>query len=131
MIVDSSALIALLKAEDGAAAILQALIEARGTARMSSATYLEAGIVADRHLSPVDAARLDEMIAEFEIGITDTTADHARIARHAYRTFGKHSGHPARLNFGDCFAYALASQSNEPLLFKGDDFTRTDIVPAL
>ena len=131
MIVDSSALIAVLKAEDGAVDILGVLEGARGRMSMSSATYLEAGIVVDRHLEAADAARLDELIGEFEIGIADTTADHARIARHAYRLFGKHSGHPAALNFGDCFAYALAKATGEPLLFKGNDFTRTDIVPAL
>jgi len=59
------------------------------------------------------------------------TEAQARIAREAYRDFGRGSGHPARLNFGDCFAYALAKAMNEPLLFKGDDFTRTDITSAL
>jgi ribonuclease VapC len=131
MIVDSSALIAVLKAEGGATDILIAMESARGSLRISASTYLEAGIVVDRHLDAADAERLDEMIADFEIGIVDTTADHARIARHAYRTFGKHSGHPAALNFGDCFVYALAKATGEPLLFKGNDFTRTDIVSAL
>jgi ribonuclease VapC len=131
VIVDTSALIALLKAEPEADALLSRLEDARGTARISAATYLEAGIVVDRHLRQADAALLDELIADFNIGIVDFTADQARLARQAYRLFGKHSGHPAKLNFGDCFAYALARETNESLLFKGDDFARTDIVPAL
>ena len=63
--------------------------------------------------------------------IEPVTEAHAHIAREAYRDFGRGSGHPARLNFGDCFAYALARALNEPLLFKGEDFTHTDITPAL
>ena len=62
--------------------------------------------------------------------IEPVTEAQARIAREAYRDFGRGSGHPARLNFGDCFAYALAKAMNEPLLFKGDDFTHTDLTPA-
>jgi ribonuclease VapC len=131
VIVDTSALIALLKAEPGADAILSLLEAARGTARISAANYLEAGIVVDRHLSQADAARLDELISDFDIGVADLTAGQALLARQAYRLFGKHSGHPAKLNFGDCFAYALAREADEPFLFKGDDFAKTDIVAAL
>jgi len=130
MIVDSSALIALLKAEPEAAAIAAVLDSARGTARMSAANYLEAGIVVDRNLTPADAGRLDQIIEEFEIEIAPVTADQARVARSANRRFGKHSGHAAALNFGDCFAYALAITTGEKLLFKGRDFAATDIVAA-
>jgi len=130
MIVDSSALIALLKAEPEAAAIAAVLDSARGTARMSAANYLEAGIVVDRNLTPADAGRLDQIIEEFEIEIAPVTADQARVARSANRRFGKHSGHAAALNFGDCFAYALAMTTGEKLLFKGRDFAATDIVAA-
>jgi ribonuclease VapC len=130
VIVDTSALIALLKAETGAETILSLLEEARGTARLSAANYLEAGIVVDRHLSQADAVRLDELIADFDIRVVDLTADQARLARQAYRLFGKHSGHPAKLDFGDCFAYALARETGEPLLFKGADFVHTDLVAA-
>ena len=65
------------------------------------------------------------------MAIEPVTEAHARIARRAYADFGKASGHPAKLNFGDCFAYALAKAKREPLLFKGDDFSRTDVTPAL
>jgi ribonuclease VapC len=66
-----------------------------------------------------------------QIAIEPVTERQARIAREAYRDFGKGSGHPARLNFGDCFAYALAKDKNEPLLFKGTDFAETDVASAL
>lgn len=94
---------------------------------MSAGTYLEASIVIDRARDPLVSRRLDEIIAEAAIIIEPVTASQVRIAREAYRDFGKGSGHAAGLNFGDCFAYALAIEMNEPLLFKGDDFRHTDI----
>jgi ribonuclease VapC len=75
--------------------------------------------------------RLDDLLRVLDIAIESVTEEQARIAREAYRDYGHGSGHPARLNFGDCFAYALARVTGEPLLFKGDDFTHTDITPAL
>jgi ribonuclease VapC len=75
--------------------------------------------------------RLDELLAAADIVIEPMTVEQARIARDAYRDFGKGSGHPARLNLGDCFAYALAIEMGEPLLFLGDDFRATDVTPAL
>ena len=74
--------------------------------------------------------RLDAFLQEAEVEIEPVTIEQARLAREAYRDYGKGSGHPARLNFGDCFAYALARDTGEPLLFKGDDFRRTDVTPA-
>jgi len=74
---------------------------------------------------------IDEIIQKFNIQIEPVTAEQARIAREAYRGYGKGSGHPASLNFGDCFAYALARDKREPLLFKGDDFVHTDLRPAV
>jgi ribonuclease VapC len=75
--------------------------------------------------------RFDELVGTTEIAITPVTAQHARIAREAYRDFGKGSGHPAKLNVGDCVAYALARDAGRPLLFKGNHFTETDVAVAL
>lgn len=129
MIVDSSVLIAVLKNEPDAALVVTTLATAESLS-LSAANYLEAGIVADRHLKPADAVRLDELIAEFQIEIVPVTAEHAHLARKACREFGK-GNHPAKLNFGDCFAYALAKATGEPLLFKGADFAQTDVARAL
>ena len=75
--------------------------------------------------------RLDDLLREAQIVIEPVTEAQARIARDAYRDYGRGSGHPARLNFGDCFAYALARETGERLLFKGDDFAHTDVTPAI
>ncbi len=80
----------------------------------------------DASRDPVASRRFDELLAEAGIVIEAVTDAQARLAREAYRDFGKGSGHPARLNFGNCFAYALAKATGEPLLFKGDDFHHTD-----
>jgi ribonuclease VapC len=127
VIVDTSVLIALIAKEEDCVPLAQLLNSNRGNVRLSAAGYLESGIVTD---SPRDARRsalLDEIIDEMEIEIVPVTEAQARIARQAYRDFGKGSGHPAKLNFGDCFAYALATDTHQPLLFKGDDFTHTGI----
>ena len=130
MIVDTSAIVALLQLEPEATAMLR-LLSKQGGAIMSAASYLESGIVIDAAKNPKASANLDALIRELRIDIAPVTAEQARIARQAYRDFGKGSGHPAQLNFGDCFAYALAKDLREPLLFKGNDFTQTDIAPAL
>lgn len=101
------------------------------TPRMSAATYLEVAIVADSSRNAVDGRRLDTIVREARVMIEAVTETQAIIARQAYRDYGKGSGHPASLNFGDCFAYALAKDLNEPLLYKGDDFGHTDIRSAL
>jgi ribonuclease VapC len=130
VIIDTSALIAILRvepdAEDHAAAI-----EAAAARRMSAANFLEAAVVMDSARDPVVSRRFDELVAVAELQIEQVTESQARIARDAYRDFGEGSGHAAGLNFGDCFAYALAKEKGEPLLFKGSDFIHTDIVPAL
>lgn len=126
MIVDSSALIAILKLEDDGP-LYERAIERSPLNRISAGTYLEVSIVIDRARDPLVSRRLDEFLAEGGFVIEPVTASQARIARDAFRDFGKGSGHPAGLNFGDCFAYALARELNEPLLFKGDDFRHTDI----
>jgi ribonuclease VapC len=128
MIVDTSALIAILRGESDARFCATAMENATQR-RMSAANFLEAAVVIDGSRDPVASRRFDELIAEAGIVIEPVTDAQARIAREAYRDFGKGSGHPAQLNFGDCFAYALAKATGEPLLFKGNDFVHTDITP--
>ena len=130
MIVDTSAIVAVLRAEPDAAAYAQALTRADVT-RISAATYLETGIIVDANRQPLLSHRLDGLLLEVGVVVEPVTAEHAKAARAAYRDFGKGSGSPARLNFGDCFSYALARTTGEPLLYKGDDFVHTDIWPAL
>ena len=101
------------------------------TSRISAATFVETAAVIDASRDPIASRRFDDLLHEAQFAIESVTEVQARVAREAYRDFGRGSGHPARLNFGDCFAYALAKAMNEPLLFKGDDFTRTDITSAL
>ncbi len=130
MIVDTSALIAILRDEPEAAACARA-IAASDSSRISAANFLEAAVVIDGSRDPIASRRFDDLCREAHLVIEPVTEGHARIARDAYRDFGRGSGHPARLNFGDCFAYALAKATAEPLLFKGDDFSHTDVTPAL
>ena len=130
MIVDSSALVAILLQEPDAAAFSDALAVV-GFKGLSAASYLETSIVIDDRGDPVATRQVDNLITRSGIQIEPVTAEQAKIARQAYRDYGKGSGHPARLNFGDCFSYALASVTGQPLLYKGDDFGHTDIVPAL
>lgn len=130
MIVDTSAVIAILRNEAGAQACANAL-ERAAERRMSAASFLEAAIVIDMSRDPIASRRFDELVAVAKIIIEPVTEQQTRIARAAYCDFGKGSGHPAKLNFGDCFAYALAKSRNEPLLFQGDDFRHTDLLSAL
>jgi ribonuclease VapC len=126
VIVDTSALVAILRLEDDGR-LYERAIEQSPVNRISAGTYLEVSIVIDRARDPLISRRLDEFLAEAAFVIEPVTPSQARIARDAYRDFGKGSGHKAGLNFGDCFAYALSRELNEPLLFKGDDFRHTDI----
>jgi ribonuclease VapC len=130
VIVDTSALLAILRDEPEAAACARA-IESVPVRRTSAANFLEAAIVIDGSRDPIVSRRFDDLIREARLLIEPVTEAQARTAREAYRDFGKGSGHPAKLNFGDCFAYALAKATGEPLLFKGDDFTHTDLAAAL
>ena len=130
MIVDSSALVTIILEEPGFSSYLDTLLALPKT-RMSAATFLEAAIVIDRQPNPRAAAKLDEIIEQLDITIEPVTVHQARIARDAYRRFGKGRGHPTRLNFGDCFAYALSKAFDEPLLFVGQDFIHTDVRRAL
>jgi ribonuclease VapC len=91
---------------------------------------VEAAVIIEASRDPVASRRFEDLIQEAQIIIEPVTEPQARIARDAYRDFGKGSSHPAKLNFGDCFAYALARSTGEPLLFKGDEFAHTAIRPA-
>jgi ribonuclease VapC len=130
VIVDSSALLAILRAEPEAEACARA-IENSAIRRISAANYLEAAIVIDASRDAVASRRFDGLVQEAGLVIEPVTAAQITIAREAYRDFGKGSGHPAQLNFGDVFAYALAKTTREKLLFKGSDFSHTDVAPAL
>lgn len=130
MIIDSSALAAILLEEPDSKLYADA-IEANSVRRLSAATFLETAIAIDNRLRRTATSRLDDVIREAGIIIEPVTERQARIAREAYRDFGRGSGHRARLNFGDCLAYALARDLGEPLLFKGDDFRHTGVTSAL
>ena len=125
MIVDTSALLAIVFDEPDGPELLRLVVEAP-TCLMSAANALEAWIVADRHDNPAKAPALDALLETLGIDVEPVTVHQAHIAREAYRTYGK-GQHPAGLNYGDCFAYALAKATGEPLLFKGQDFAQTDI----
>jgi ribonuclease VapC len=127
VILDSSAVVAILRAEPDAAAMARTM-DGAGACGISAVSYMEAAIVIDSSRDPVASRRFDDFFREAEIVIEPVTLRQAKIAREAYRDFGK-GRHRAGLNFGDCFAYALAKEKGESLLFKGDDFRHTDIEP--
>lgn len=126
MIVDTSALVAILGGEAEADKFVDAIARADAPA-LSAATYVETAVVIDARRNPALSRAFDRFLDESQLTVEAVTPAQAKIAREAYRDFGRGSGHPARLNFGDCFAYALARDKNQPLLFKGDDFRHTDV----
>ncbi len=128
MVVDTSALLAILFNEEDADRFAGA-IAAAARRLISAANLLEAGIVVDSQISPAAGRQLDAFIERAAFTVAPVTPEQVRTARQAYLDFGK-GNHPAGLNFGDCFAYALAKTTGEPLLFKGGDFSRTDIPAA-
>ena len=130
MIIDASALLAILRSEEAATACAEA-IQNSSISRISAANWLEAAIVVDSRKNPVASRRFDELVKVAKVVIEPVTARQAQIARDAYRDFGKGSAQGARLNFGDCFAYALAKDLDEPLLFIGEDFSQTDLKSVL
>jgi ribonuclease VapC len=130
VILDSSAVVAILRNEADSSIFSQA-IEDNPIRRISAASYLEVCIVIASGRNPTVGRRIDEFFHEAEVVIEPVTTEQALIAREAYRDFGRGSGHPAKLNFGDCFAYALAKAKREPLLCKGDDFVHTDVKMAV
>jgi ribonuclease VapC len=127
MVVDSSALVAILFGEAEADRFVDAIAEAEPRL-ISAANLLEAAIVVDNQLGAAAGRQLDRFVERARIEIEPVTEEQVRIARQAYVDYGR-GNHPAGLNFGDCFAYALAKAAGEPLLFKGEDFARTDIRP--
>lgn len=129
MIVDSSALVAILFKEADAATFASALRDARACA-VAAPTVVEATMVAEGRAGPGMASELDDLLGAVDAEIVPFTAEHAALARDAWRRYGK-GRHPAGLNLGDCFAYALAVARDEALLFKGDDFAQTDVKAAI
>ena len=125
MVVDSSALLSVLLEEDDRERYAQAF-DSDDDRFMSTATFVEASIVMERRRGAEGLARLDQLISRASIDLVPVDADQAYTARSAYRFYGK-GRHPAALNLGDCFTYALAITLREPLLFKGNDFSRTDV----
>lgn len=130
MIVDSSAMVAVIKREPDWLA-LSARMDSADSLRISAASYLETSIVLDSRRDPVMSVGLDDLIEDMNMVIEPVTVAQARIARQAYRDYGRGSGHPANLNFGDCFTYALAREKREPVLWKGGGFGHTDLRAAV
>jgi ribonuclease VapC len=125
MVIDTSALLAILLGENETETFARAIEKAEHCS-ISAANWLEAAVVIDNRGDPVASREFDQLLRRAEIVIEPVTAQQAEIARQAYRDFGK-GRHSAGLNFGDCFSYALAKSLDEPLLFKGDDFGQTDV----
>lgn len=125
MVIDTSAVVAILGMEPESARLAQA-IEADPNRLISAATMVETGLVIESRYGTAGGRELDLLVAKAGLSIESVSAEHADIAREAWRRFGK-GRHPAGLNFGDCFSYALARTSGEPLLFKGGDFANTDV----
>jgi ribonuclease VapC len=130
LIVDTSALVAILREEPDADLFKRALVVA-GSASMSAANFVEVAMVIDGRGDAVASHQLDNLITHTRIRIEPVDEAQAKVARQAFRDYGKGSGHPARLNFGDCFSYALASVTGQPLLYPGDDFGHTDVTSAV
>lgn len=127
MVVDTSALLAVLQREPGHEALLRAM-HAAPVRRLSAATLVEAGLVVLARFGDAGDALLDALVRDLELTVTPVTAEQARLARDAAARYGR-GRHAAGLNFGDCFSYALAIAQDEPLLCTGDDFRRTDVRP--
>jgi ribonuclease VapC len=128
MVVDSSVIVAILMKESDAAELLDTLTGASGV-HLSAANYLEVVIVLLAKGRPALKTEFDQLLANLTVTRQPVTPYQADLAAEAYRTYGK-GRHRAALNFGDCFAYALAKHLDAPLLYKGTDFSATDIQPA-
>jgi ribonuclease VapC len=128
MIIDTSAIIAVLFNEDDAKVYAQSISQS-DSRRMSAATFVETAIVVETQTKTSGSRQLDAFLRKADITIEPVTEEHAHIARQAFIDFGK-GRHPAGLNYGDCFSYALAKATGEPLLYKGKDFSKTDLVAA-
>lgn len=130
MIVDTSVLVCIHDGEPEARRYLEVLLD-EPSPRISAGSLLEASIVLDARQPLRTSRRLDRLVADLRLDVVPVDEQQVTAARAAYRDYGKGSGHAAGLNFGDCFAYALAATTGEPLLFKGDDFTHTDELPVV
>ena len=128
MVIDTSVLVAILRAEHDADDLYQRLMDS-SPRRLSAANYLELSMVMSSEEEHGDLVRVDRFLEAAEIEIVAVTQHDGLLARNAFLRFGK-GRHAAALNFGDCFSYALAIRLREPLLFKGDDFSLTDIAKA-
>jgi ribonuclease VapC len=128
MIIDTSAIIAVLFSQDDAKFYADAIAQS-DSRRMSAATFVETAIVVETQTKISGSRQLDAFLRKADIAIEPVTEEHAHLARQAFSDFGK-GRHPAGLNYGDCFSYALAKATGEPLLFKGKDFSKTDLVAA-
>ena len=130
MVIDTSVLVAVILGEPDAEAVLSLLQANAGDLQLSAANLVEAGIVVEARQGPEAASDLRILVERLGIEIAPLDPGQAQVALAGWRRFGK-GRHPAGLNFGDCFAYALAKATNAPLLFKGSDFAQTDVVSAL
>jgi ribonuclease VapC len=129
MIVDTSAILAVLLGEREADDFMERIVKS-DVCLMSAVSFVEASIIAELNGGDGGVRQLDAFLRTAGISIEPVSEEHALAARQAYSDYGK-GHHPAGLNFGDCFSYALAKVSGEPLLFKGSDFRKTDIAAAL
>ena len=130
MVIDTSAVVAILRQESGAEGLLRRLTGA-GSRRISAASLLETAIVLEGKSGERGGEQLDLFLARAQIEVAPVTLEQVRIARTAWRRYGKGSGHAARLNFGDCFSYALAQSLGDELLYVGADFAHTDVAHAI
>jgi ribonuclease VapC len=128
MILDTSAMVAILYREPEADAFVQ-LVHDADACRISVASYVELSMVIENQLGPRGMRQAEAFFRRARVSIEPVTVDHGELARQAFLDFGK-GRHKAGLNYGDCFSYALAKATGEPLLFKGNDFSQTDIKAA-
>ena len=128
MVIDASAIVAILFDEPERARFAAA-IDASALRLLSAVTFVETTLVVEGRKGRQAERMVDRFVEDGDIEVLPVTIEHAQLASAAFRAFGK-GRHAAGLNLGDCFAYALAKASGEPLLFKGDDFAKTDILPA-
>ncbi len=129
MVVDTSVILAIVLEEAEAATFIELILKSDGVA-ISAGSVMELAAVSTRRFGGALDARIDFLLADLPLSVAPVTSSQAIFGREAYRRYGLRTGHPAKLNFGDCFSYALAKESGEPLLFKGDDFSHTDVTCA-
>jgi ribonuclease VapC len=129
VIIDSSAILAIVLQEPDQDRFVEAILDA-APRRMSVSNWLEAIMVVDRRGNTLAISRFEDFMQRAAIELMPVSVTQGTFARRAWRTYGR-GVHPAKLNYGDCFAYALAKETREPLLFKGNDFAQTDVEPAL